>query len=146
MEQSIVYGALAIPYRIIEGRTEFLLLKHQSGVWTFPGGGKDKEDRTLENCLIRELVEETGLQVSLKDLQPTGLVNNFTYGPEKPSRNGMEGETHFWLLKLNGDEKLSSFDKIVDHGWFTKEKIIELLPFPAERRIFEEATKEYLGI
>ena len=137
----VVYGALAIPYRKRGGVLEFLLLKHESGMWTFPGGAKDEEDEALEDCLIRELREEIGLKITKGDLKYTGLVNKFTYGPEKPVRNGMKGETHFWLLELNGDEKLSSWDKIVDHGWFTKEKIVELLPFPDEKKRFLEATK-----
>lgn len=140
----VVYGALAIPYRIRDGgKLEFLLLKHQSGVWTFPGGAKDEEDQTLEDCLVRELKEEIGLNVKKGDLKATGLVNKFTYGLEKASRNGKKGETHFWLLELNGDEELSSWDKIVDHGWFTKEKIVELLPFRDEKERFWEAIKDF---
>lgn len=142
MEENIVFGALAIPYKMYSDGYKFLLLKHQSGMWTFPGGGKDEEDKTLEDCLIRELKEEIGLEVGKDKLEVTGLVNKFTYGPEKPARNGMKGKTHFWLLKMTGNELLSSWDKIVDHGWFNSDKILELLPFPDERRIFLEAIKK----
>lgn len=134
--EKIIYGAIAIPYKETSDGRRYLLLNHQNGLWTFPGGGKDEEDKTLEDCLIREIKEEIGLTVNMDQLIPTGLVNEFTYGPEKPARNGMKGETHFWLLKLTGEEELSSWDKIVDHGWFTKEKIMELLPFPDERKVF----------
>jgi 8-oxo-dGTP pyrophosphatase MutT (NUDIX family) len=137
----IVYGALAIPYRVAGGKIEFLLLKHQSGMWTFPGGGKDPDDMSLEDCLIRELAEEIGLTIKKDRLVPTGLVNRFTYGPEKPSRNGMKGETHFWLLKLNGNEEFSSWDKIIDHGWFSSDEIIERLAFPDEKSAFQSAIK-----
>lgn len=142
MEENIVFGALAIPYKMDSDGYKFLLLKHQSGVWTFPGGGKDEADKTLEDCLIRELKEEIGLEIAKDKLEVTGLVNKFTYGPEKPARNGMKGETHFWLLKMTGNELLGSWDKIVDHGWFNSNKIIDLLPFPDERSIFLEAIKK----
>ena len=135
----VVYGALAIPYRKRDEKYDFLLLKHKSGMWTFPGGGKDEEDETLEDCLIRELSEEIGINVDKNDLKHTGLVNKFVYGPEKPARNGMKGETHFWLLELAGDEKFGSWDNIIDHGWFSAEKIVELLPFDDERKVFLKA-------
>jgi len=54
MSDKVVYGALAIPYRKRDGNYEFLLLKHKGGMWTFPGGGQDEEDATLEDCLILE--------------------------------------------------------------------------------------------
>ncbi len=144
MEKNIVYGALAIPYRFDSDGYKFLLLKHQSGMWTFPGGGKDEEDLTLEDCLIRELREEIGLDIEKNRLEPTGLDNKFTYGPEKPARNGMRGETHFWLLKMTGDEELGSWDKISDHGWFELNRVVELLSFPDEKRTFLEATKNLI--
>ena len=141
MKDNTIFGALAIPYKQIQNGFEFLLLKHQNGIWTFPGGGKDEEDLSLEDCLVRELKEEIGIVTKKSELLPTGLVNRFTYGPEKPERSGKPGETHFWLLKLTGNETLSSFDKIVDYGWFSSEKILELIPFQDERRIFSEACK-----
>jgi len=110
-------------------------------MWTFPGGGKDDTDQTLEDCLVREIREEIGLQIDKNTLIPTGLVNKFTYGSEKQSREGMKGETHFWLLPLIGDEELSGWDKIVDHGWFEPEKIVDLLALEDMRQRFLEATR-----
>lgn len=142
METNTVLASLAIPYKIDSGGFKYLLLKHERGIWTFPGGKKDESDDSLEDCLVRELREEIGLSIDKKTMEPTGLVNKFTYGPENPTREGKIGITHFWLLKMTGDEVLSSWDKIVDHGWFASDKIVELLPFPGERRIFLEATKK----
>jgi len=74
--------------------------------------------------LIRELNEEIELGIDKSILEPTGLVNKFTYRPENLLREGMIGETHH-------------------HGWFESDKIAELLPFPGERRIFLESTKKF---
>lgn len=135
-----ILAALAIPYRLIsDNQQEFLLLQHNNGTWTFPGGGMDSEDKTLDDCLLREIKEEIGLAISADDLQDTGLVNSFTYDDKKPERAGKTGETHFYLLKLNGDERLGSWDKVKDHGWFPAEKIVELIPYEAEREIFKKA-------
>jgi len=135
----VIYGALAIPYKIDSSETKFLLLKHVKGYWTFPGGGMDEGDNTLEETLTRELKEEIGLNVNKEALINTGLINHFVYDNVKPERAGKKGETHFYLLKLTGSENLGSWDKIVDHGWFTRQEIINLLPYKDEREIFSKA-------
>ena len=101
----------------------------------------DKIDKTLEDTLIREIKEEIGLNIDKSSLLNTNLVNHFVYDSNKPERTGKKGETHFYLLKLAGAEVLSSWDKITDHGWFSKEEIVNLLPYENERRIFLETIK-----
>jgi A/G-specific adenine glycosylase len=48
---------------IAKRRNEDLL----GGLWEFPGG-KIEEDETLEDCLVRELYEELGIQVEVGEL------------------------------------------------------------------------------
>jgi len=43
---------------------------------------------------------------------------------------------------LTGDEEFGSWDKIIDHGWFSAEETLELLPFPDERKSFLEAIEK----
>lgn len=142
MDDNTIFGALAIPYKLDTDGYKYLLLQHQSGMWTFPGGGKEDEDVTIEDCLVREIKEEIGLSIDKVLLEPTGLVNKFTYGPEKPSRSGMKGETHFWLLKMTGAEELSSWDKIINHGWFSSDEIVRLLVQPDMVSAFLDAVKK----
>jgi 8-oxo-dGTP pyrophosphatase MutT (NUDIX family) len=136
-----ILAALAIPYHSTAEGYEYLLLQHVNGTWTFPGGGMDPEDITLENCLVREIKEEIGLDISKEDLNDTGLVNRFTYDNKKPERAGKTGETHFYLLRLNGDENFSSLDKMQNHGWFNAERILELIPYEVEQEMFKSAIK-----
>ncbi len=137
----VIYGALAIIYKIENDEYKFLLLKHEKGFWTFPGGVHENRDTTLDDTLIRELKEEIGLAVNKGTLIDTELVNKFIYDSKKIEREGKKGETHFYLIKLSGNELLSSWDKIVEHGWFSKEEIIKLLPFEDEKNIFMKAIK-----
>ena len=135
---NIILGALAVPYRKTNKNYEFLLLKHQKGIWTFPGGMVEQTDRSLKDCLVRELKEEIGLEINKNNLINTKLKNEFIYDSVKPERAGKKGVTHFYLLQLNGDEKFKSFDKkIADNGWFITDKILELLPYKHEKNIFK---------
>ncbi len=134
-----IYAALAIPYKQENDEYKFLLLKHIKGYWAFPGGAKEASDNSLEDTLIREIQEEIGLKINSEAIINTNLINRFIYDSTKPERAGMCGETHFYLLRLNGNEKLGSWDKILEHGWFSVDEILTLLPYADEKAIFLQA-------
>lgn len=63
-----IEGKVAIG--VVENDGEFLIMRRSeenssSGKWTFPGG-KIEEDEALEEAVVREMKEETGLEVEVK--------------------------------------------------------------------------------
>jgi 8-oxo-dGTP pyrophosphatase MutT (NUDIX family) len=67
---SLVAAASAV---VTDGAGRILLQRRRdSGLWALPGGGMDLGD-TLPGCAVREVMEETGL-----DVEVTGLVGTYT--------------------------------------------------------------------
>jgi len=50
-----------IPYRLVSGEREFLLVQHKAGHWAFPKGHPEQGETHLETA-ERELAEETGIK------------------------------------------------------------------------------------
>jgi len=60
-------GAGIMLFRNRNGRFEVLLgkrsVKHGYGKWAIPGGKMEKRDNTFFDCAVRELKEETGIDI-----------------------------------------------------------------------------------
>ena len=60
-------GAGMMLFRNRNGRFEVLLgkrsVKHGYGKWSIPGGKMEKKDNTFFDCAVRELKEETGIDI-----------------------------------------------------------------------------------
>lgn len=100
---------------------KFLLMKrkssHGSGTWAPPGGNIEFGE-TIEECAVREVKEETGLNVS--NVEQFATTNDI-----------FDEGKHYVTLHLkamwNGDEpKIMESEKCSELGWFTK----DTLPIP----------------
>lgn len=59
-----------IPYRVVNGTREFLLIQHKAGHWAFPKGHPEDAEDHAETAR-RELEEETGIgRVTLDEDRP----------------------------------------------------------------------------
>jgi len=59
-----------IPYRVVDGVREFLLVQHKAGHWAFPKGHPEQGESHAQTAR-RELAEETGIQrVELDEARP----------------------------------------------------------------------------
>jgi 8-oxo-dGTP diphosphatase len=67
---------------------------HLEGLWEFPGG-KCEPGEALEACLHREIVEELGVEVTIKHLL---LSTRHTYDTREDTR---EIELHFFACDLS---------------------------------------------
>lgn len=85
-------------------------------MWVFPGGGVEFGE-TSEQAVIREIKEETGLEI-----EPTELVKvEEMIVPE----NSVHRVIFFYRAKVKGGKETPSSD-IVELRWLTAEEILKL--------------------
>lgn len=103
---------------LIEKDGKFLLGQEATkiiyGLWNWQQG-KVEEGESIEVAALREVKEETGLDVEL--IRKLTILDNPFSGTK---------ETHVFLGKIIGGQLNCSTEEILDLQWFTKEQILEM--------------------
>jgi 8-oxo-dGTP diphosphatase len=107
---------------------------HGAGTWTMPGG-KLHFLETPEQGAIREVKEETGLDITKDDLKLISLGNE------------MVEDAHFLTLgflceNIDGTPKALEPDEITTWEWFDLDSLPKPLFFPTERMLKNYLAKE----
>lgn len=85
---------------LVQNEKKQTLLIFRRGKWDLPKGKLDKGE-TLEDCAVREVVEETGLQ-NVKLFSPLTI----TYHTYHEGARFLLKESHWYNMKVSGDQKL----------------------------------------
>ena len=126
----------AVVFRKRDGIRETLLIRRKNypfeGQWAFPGGFIDMEE-TLEEAVVRELEEETGLKgVKLEQLKAFSAVN-------RDPRHRTIGIAFFGFADGKGSE-VSGGDDAAEARWFP---IDDMPPLAFDHdRMFEAALEK----
>ena len=67
------YYRISIKALILDDTNRFLLTLEENGIWELLGGGLDYGENPYD-CLVRELKEEAGLEVTLVNIKPDYFV------------------------------------------------------------------------
>ena len=65
---------VSIKALVLDEEGGFLLIRESDGNWSFPGGGLEYSDKSIKECLKRELYEEMGVELLSVDEQPSYFV------------------------------------------------------------------------
>jgi 8-oxo-dGTP diphosphatase len=101
---------------VMDGRILLVHNTKHNGLRIEPPGGKKEEGETLEECVVREVREELGLEIN-----PTKLFGMY-------ATNSPEGEfkVYMYLSEIaSGNPKVMEKDKISAFGWYTMNEVIE---------------------
>ena len=133
------YSAGGIVYKKENGEVKWLVTQHsQNTKWSFPKGliGDKKNGEKKEESALREVKEEGGIKAEIVFDKP--FVNEYFYFFNKQR---IFKTVYFFLMKyLSGDIKDHDFE-VSEAKWLSEEEVLKTLSFPADKKMFLEATK-----
>lgn len=119
---------------LVKNRGQVLLLQRKrSKVWSLPGGRLEKDERNWKEALIREVGEESGLEIS--DLKPFDI---------KIIEDKWQVKyCVFFLTELKESKKPQISEEHVDYKWISDEELkdLELDDEPKVREVLEKFFK-----
>ena len=99
----------ALVFRQLDDKTELLLLKHKNGGhWSFPKGHVEGEETEVQTAL-REVKEETGLDIQLQE----GYKEKVHYVPKL----NVKKEVVYFLGRADGQEPVPQEEEISETRW-----------------------------
>lgn len=107
---------------IINSKNE-VLLGYCSGTYQFPGGHLEKGE-TLSECLIREVKEETGIELETKEYQAFFLNKYYNKNYRNTNKN-RENKVYYFMIKTDTKYNLSNtnYDEYEKENNYTLEYI-----------------------
>ena len=121
----------AIVYRKFHGNTEILLIKHvNSGHWSFPKGHVESGETEVETAL-REIKEETGIDVII-DSTFREIVS---YCPKK----GTQKIVVSFLAKAKNSDYIPQREEIADIKWVEIDRAQSVLSYENDKSIVAKA-------
>ena len=102
---------------------------HGDGTWAFPGGHLEFKE-SLEDCVIRESMEEAGIVLDKKSISFGTLTNDIF---EKENRHYIT--IAMLCKKHSGEPKVMEPEKCEKWGWFAWNKLPKPLFVPIENMV-----------
>lgn len=130
-----------IPYRVINGQRQFLLIQHKAGHWAFPKGHPEKGETDLETAR-RELAEETGISdVEIDREHPFKEHYTFT----KRDGTQVSKRVVYFLGQVAANQAIVlQKTEVSDHAWGSSSQTLKRMSFDEGRALLDEVLA-YLG-
>jgi len=117
----------AIVYRKFHGNTEILLIKHiNSGHWSFPKGHVEEGETEMETA-VREIKEETGIDVIV---DPT-YRETVSYSPRKDTQKVVV----YFIAKAKNYDFIAQEEEIAEIRWVEVGRTSSILTYENDRTI-----------
>ena len=124
----------AIVYRKFHGNIELLLIKNQNGGhWSFPKGHVEGTE-TEEETAVREIMEETGIQVALD----TSFRHVITYAPKKETTK----DVIYFLARALTYDYTPQEEEIAQIKWVEINHATSILSYDNDRQLVTLAKEQ----
>ena len=124
----------AIVYRKFHGNIELLLIKNQNGChWSFPKGHVEGTE-TEEETAVREIMEETGIQVALD----TSFRHVITYAPKKETTK----DVIYFLARALTYDYTPQEEEIAQIKWVEINHATSILSYDNDRQLVTLAKEQ----
>ena len=128
----------AVVYRRSHGNTEILLIKHlRSGCWSFPKGHIE-EGETETQTAVREIKEETNIDISIDD---PSFRETVVFSPRRDTRK----EVVYFIGRAVSMDAVPQEDEISDIRWVEIGAAPSKLTYDNDRLIVNKA-RAYLAL
>ncbi|HZK21511.1 MAG TPA: NUDIX domain-containing protein [Oscillospiraceae bacterium] len=125
----------AVVFRIISGVPRFLLIKNKHSVhWSFPKGHMEFGE-SPEETAIREVFEETGINIK--------ILPGFVCNSEYTIQGRIEKMVNIFLASTTDTKTLIQKEEVEDYIWLRYDDALKALKFKNDKTILESA-KKYL--
>lgn len=137
-----VWAAGGVVYRRVDGRIEVVLVaRTDEGLWALPKG-KPHAGESVEETALREVAEETGLEVAIDTRNgEEGRIGSirYRYGGSPDGIPRVRKEVHHFLMQAFGGD-IAHHDAEHDLvGWYDIHEAAERMTYSNERAIVERA-------
>ncbi len=102
-------------------------------IYQFPGGHLE-ENETLEECLIREVKEETGMEITKKEIKEPVMKVTFRNKDWPEIGKNRQAEIYYYVIETNKEPdmtKVELTDEEIYHGYVLEsislDKVIDIL-------------------
>lgn len=134
-------GAVAIVYRNVDGKNQYLLANQKSGNISLVGGGCEEIDQDLDDTLVREVYEEIGLNPDQYTIQETDLKYGATY--HGGHRAGQSVVRQLYIVKIAPNLEISpNLEEIAGVFWASEDEAIEKVTIENLREVMLKAFEE----
>lgn len=125
----------AVVYFLKEKTPYFLLIQHKNGGhWSFPKGHVEQKESEMETA-IREIKEETGLEVKID----TSFRESITFSPKE----GIMKDVIYFIALAKDSKVIQQIEEVTNTSWLNFERALSTLTYPSDKQILIKA-KQHL--